>query len=164
VAEPPELFRLKCASHHCPADANSTYFKRNNPLVCRVSARYNHGSTGRFTSHEGEFTITAPLINFQVTETQILLQAFLKLNVNLYKQCLKWQATQLAQVYSGRKINTRLRTSWRLTPYSAQSLVLLRRVTASWGWIPLHGPAKRNRSWPCRIIRGVLEGHTWKID
>jgi hypothetical protein len=46
VAEPPELFRLKCASHRCPADTNSTHFKRNNPLVCRVSARYNHGSTG----------------------------------------------------------------------------------------------------------------------
>jgi hypothetical protein len=46
VAEPPKLFQLKCASHRCPADTNSTHFKRNNPLVCRVSARYNHGSTG----------------------------------------------------------------------------------------------------------------------
>jgi ribonuclease HI len=46
VAEPPELFRFKCASHRCSADTNSTHFKRNNPLVCRVSARYNHGSTG----------------------------------------------------------------------------------------------------------------------
>jgi ribonuclease HI len=45
VAEPPELFRFKCASHRCSADTNSTHFKRNNPLVCRVSARYNHGST-----------------------------------------------------------------------------------------------------------------------
>jgi hypothetical protein len=46
VVEPPELFRLKCASHRYPGDINSTHFKRNNPLVCRVSARYNHGSTG----------------------------------------------------------------------------------------------------------------------
>jgi hypothetical protein len=46
VAEPPKLFRLKCASHRCPADTNLTHFKRNNPLVYRVSARYNHGSTG----------------------------------------------------------------------------------------------------------------------
>jgi hypothetical protein len=46
VAEPPELFRLKCASHRYTADTNSTHFKRNNPLVCRVSARCNHGSTG----------------------------------------------------------------------------------------------------------------------
>jgi hypothetical protein len=36
VAEPPELFQLKCASHRSPADTNSTHFKRNNPLVCRV--------------------------------------------------------------------------------------------------------------------------------
>jgi hypothetical protein len=46
VAEPPELFRLKCATHRYTADTNSTHFKRNNPLVCRVSARRNHGSTG----------------------------------------------------------------------------------------------------------------------
>jgi hypothetical protein len=46
VAEPPELFRLKCASHRYLADTNSTHFKRNNPLVCRVFARYNHGSAG----------------------------------------------------------------------------------------------------------------------
>jgi hypothetical protein len=46
VAEPLELFQLKCASHRYTADNNSTHFKRNNPLVCRVFARYNHGSTG----------------------------------------------------------------------------------------------------------------------
>jgi hypothetical protein len=46
VAEPPELFRLKCASYRYTADTNSTHFKRNNLLVCRVSARCNHGSTG----------------------------------------------------------------------------------------------------------------------
>jgi hypothetical protein len=43
VAEPPELHRLKYAS---PLSRAPTYFKRCNPLVCRVSARYNHGSTG----------------------------------------------------------------------------------------------------------------------
>jgi hypothetical protein len=42
VAEPPELFWLRCASHRYTAD----HFKRNNPLVYRVSARCNHGSTG----------------------------------------------------------------------------------------------------------------------
>jgi hypothetical protein len=38
VAEPPELFRLKCASHRYTDDTNSTHFKRNNPWVYRVSA------------------------------------------------------------------------------------------------------------------------------
>jgi hypothetical protein len=46
MAEPSKLFRLKCASHRYLADINSTHVKRNNPLVRRVSARYNHGSTG----------------------------------------------------------------------------------------------------------------------
>jgi hypothetical protein len=46
VAEPPELFRLKCANDHYATLIISTHFKRNNPLVCRVSARYNHGSIG----------------------------------------------------------------------------------------------------------------------
>jgi hypothetical protein len=45
VAELPELFRLKCTSYRYTADTNSMHFKRNNPLVCRVSARCNHGST-----------------------------------------------------------------------------------------------------------------------
>jgi hypothetical protein len=46
VAEPPELFRLKCANDHRTTAINLTLFKRNSPLVCRVSTRYNHGSTG----------------------------------------------------------------------------------------------------------------------
>jgi hypothetical protein len=46
VAELPELFRFKCASHRYTADTNSTHFKRNNPLVCRVFAWCNHGSIG----------------------------------------------------------------------------------------------------------------------
>jgi hypothetical protein len=46
VAESPELFWLKWASHCYLADTNSTHFKRNNPLVCRVSTRCNHCSTG----------------------------------------------------------------------------------------------------------------------
>jgi hypothetical protein len=46
LAEPPELFQLKCANDRYAAGINSTHFKRNNPLVCRVSARFNHGSTG----------------------------------------------------------------------------------------------------------------------
>jgi hypothetical protein len=46
MAEPPKLFWLKCVIHRYTVDNNSAHFKRNNPLVCRVSARYNHGSTG----------------------------------------------------------------------------------------------------------------------
>jgi hypothetical protein len=46
VAEPPELFRFKCARYRYITGNHSTHFKRNNPLVCRVSARYNHGSIG----------------------------------------------------------------------------------------------------------------------
>jgi hypothetical protein len=48
VAEPTplELFRLKCTSHRYAGDTNSTHFKRNNPLVYRVTARCNHGYTG----------------------------------------------------------------------------------------------------------------------
>jgi hypothetical protein len=46
VAEPPELFRLKCAIDCRTIAISLTHFKRNNPLVYRVSARYNHGSTG----------------------------------------------------------------------------------------------------------------------
>jgi hypothetical protein len=162
VAEPPELFWLKCANHPYTADINSRHFKRNNPLVCRVSARYNHGSTGSKQVYLARRRVYNHSTAHQllIIEMQILLQTFFKLNVNLYKQCLNRQAKQLVQVHSGRKINSRLYTSRRLTPCSAQSLVSLKRVTASRGRIPLHGPAIWKRSWPCRTIRGVLEGHT----
>jgi hypothetical protein len=46
VAEPLELFRLKCAIDRRTIAISLTHFKRNNPLVCRVSARFNHGSVG----------------------------------------------------------------------------------------------------------------------
>jgi hypothetical protein len=46
VAKPPELSRFKCANDHLTTSISLTHFKRNNSLVCRVSARYNHGSTG----------------------------------------------------------------------------------------------------------------------
>jgi hypothetical protein len=162
VAEPYELFRLKCASHRYTADTNPTHFKRNNLLVCRVSARCNHGSTGskqvylarrRVYSH----TSAHQLLNYIILN--IITNRF-KFKVNLYKHCLKRQAKRFVQVHSGRNINTRLCTSRRLTLRLAQSLVSLRRVTASRERIPLHGLAKRNRGWPCRTIRGVLEGHT----
>jgi hypothetical protein len=43
VAEPPEIFRLKCAVplQSAQRTSNGTF-----PLVCRVSTRYNHDSTG----------------------------------------------------------------------------------------------------------------------
>jgi hypothetical protein len=114
----------------------------------------------RFTSHEGEFTITVQLINFLFTDMQKLLQTLFQLKVKLRQQCLNRQAKQLVHAHSRRKINMRLHTSQRLTPCSAQGLVSLGRVTASRGRIPLHGLALWNRSWPRRTIRGVLEAYT----
>jgi hypothetical protein len=46
VAEPLELFRLKCTIDRRTTAISLTHFKRNNPLVCRVSARFNHDSAG----------------------------------------------------------------------------------------------------------------------
>jgi hypothetical protein len=162
VAEPPELFRVKCASHHYTPDTNSTHFKRNNPLVCRVSARCNHSSTGSKQAY-----LARRRVYNHTTAHQLLIHNILnsitnhfKLKVNLYKHCLKWQAKQSVQIHSERKINVRLHSSRRLTPHSARSMASFRGVTTSRGWIPLHGPAKRNRGWPCRTILGVLRGHT----
>jgi hypothetical protein len=162
VSELPELCRFKCASHRYTADTNSTYFKRNNPLVCRVSARYNHGSTGSKQVHLARRRVYNHTSAHQLLIYRILniITNRFKFKVNLYKHGLKRQAKHACQVHSGRRINTRLRTSRRLTPRSARSMVSFRRVTASRRWIPLHGPAKWNRSWPCGTIRGVFKGHT----
>jgi hypothetical protein len=106
VVEPHELFQLKYASHRYTADTNSTHFKRNNPLVCRISAWYNHGSTGskqvylvwrRVYNHTSAHQLLIHKILNIITRC-------LKLKINLYKHCLKQQAKQLVQVHSGRKL------------------------------------------------------------
>jgi hypothetical protein len=104
VEEPPELFRLKCASHRYSADTNSTHFKRNNPFVCRVSARYNHGSTG-----SNQVYLARRRVYNHSTAHQLLIHRILNIITNHFKleiinrQCLKRQAKQLVQVYSGRE-------------------------------------------------------------
>jgi hypothetical protein len=161
VAEPPELFRLKCTSHRYTADTNSTHFKWNNSLVCRVSTRCNHGSTGL-----KQIYLARRRVYSRTTAPQLLIHRVLNIITNRFKlklinkHCLKRQAKHACQVHSGREINTRLHTSRRLTPRSARSMASFRRVTASRGRIPLHGPAKWNRSWPCGTIRGVFKCHT----
>jgi hypothetical protein len=91
VAELPELFWLKCASHLYTADINSTHFKWNNLFVCRVSAQYNHGSTG-----SKQVYLARRRVYNQTTAHQLLIHNILniitnrfKLKVNLYKYCLK---------------------------------------------------------------------------
>jgi hypothetical protein len=66
VAEPPELFRLKCASHRYTTDNNSTHFKRTThwSVGSPPDATTVQQDRSRFTSHEGEFTITQQLPNF----------------------------------------------------------------------------------------------------
>jgi hypothetical protein len=162
VAELLELFRLKCTSHRYAVGIDSTHFKRNNSLVCRVSARYNHGSTGPKQVYLARRRVYNHSIAHQllIYRNINIIKNLVQLSINSYKQCLKRQATQPVQVQSGRQVNSQLHTSRGLTPCSARSLVSLRWVTASQGRIPLHGPAKQNRSWPCTAIRGILEGHT----
>jgi hypothetical protein len=105
VAEPPELFRLKCASHRYTADTNSTHFKRNNPLVCRVTARCNHGSTGSKQVYLARRRLYNHTTAHQLLIHNILniITNYFKFMVKLYKHCLKRQAKQLVQVHSGRK-------------------------------------------------------------
>jgi hypothetical protein len=152
---------LRSFHHRYTADTNSTHFKRNNPLVCRVSARCNHGLTG-----SKQVYLTRKRVYSCTIAHQLLIHRILNIITNRFKfkvinkYCLKRQAKHTCQVHCGRKINTRLHMSRRLTPHSARSMASFRRVTTSRGRIPLHGPAKRNRSWPCGTIRGVFKGHT----
>jgi hypothetical protein len=113
----------------------------------------------RFTLHEGE-------LYSRITAHQLLIHRIFNIITNRFKlkvinkYCLKRQAKHASQVHSGREINMRLHTSRRLTPHSARYMASFRRVTTSRGRIPLHRPAKRDRSWPCGTIRGVFKGHT----
>jgi len=42
VAEPPELFRLKCTGYHHKGNTGSNALQTEQSLVCRVTSRYNH--------------------------------------------------------------------------------------------------------------------------
>jgi hypothetical protein len=105
VAEPTELFRLKCTNDRCAAGINSTHFKRNNPLVCRVSARYNHGSTGS----KQAYLARRRVYNYRTAHQLLIYRDSniitnqVQTQVNLYKPCLNWQAEQLVKTYSGKK-------------------------------------------------------------
>jgi hypothetical protein len=90
VAEPLELFRLKCANDHYAAVIISTHFKWNNPLVCRVSARYNHGSTGSKQAY-----LARRRVYNHRTAHQLLIYRYpniitnqVQTQINLYKPCL----------------------------------------------------------------------------
>jgi hypothetical protein len=105
VAEPPELFRLECASPCYTADTNSTHSKRNNPLVYRVSARCNHGSTG-----SKQVYLAWRRVYSRTTAHQFLIHSILNIITNRFKfkvinkHCLKQQAKHACQVHSGRKL------------------------------------------------------------
>jgi hypothetical protein len=88
AAEPPELFRLKCASHRYTADTNSTHFKRNNQLVCRVSARCNHGSIG-----SKQVYLARRRVYNRTTAHQLLIHRILNIITNHFK--LKYTYTNI---------------------------------------------------------------------
>jgi hypothetical protein len=105
VAELPELFRFKCASHRYTDDTNSTHFKWNNPLVCRVSARCNHGLTG-----SKQVYLAWRWVYSRTTSHQLLIHSILNIIINHFKfkvinkHCLTRQAKHACQVHSGRKL------------------------------------------------------------
>jgi hypothetical protein len=160
VAEPPELFRFKCANDRRPTVISLTHFKRNNPLVCRVSARFNHSSTGskqvylarrRVYNHRRAHQLLIYSHTYIITN---------RVQISKFIQTVFKRTSVTACPNSQRKEKfSRLYTSQRQTPSLAQGLVLLRRVTAGRGRVPLHGPAKRNGRWPHRGVRGIFEGH-----
>jgi hypothetical protein len=89
VGEPPELFRLKCVNDHRTTAISLTHFKRNNPLVCRVSARYNHGSTGSKQVYLARRRVYNHRRAHQLliySHTYIITNRVQK-QLNLYKQC-----------------------------------------------------------------------------
>jgi hypothetical protein len=88
VAKPPELFRLKCASHCYTTDTNSMHFKRNNPLVCRVSARCNHGLT-----RSKQVYLARRRVYNRITAHQLLIHRILNIITNRFK--LKYTYTNI---------------------------------------------------------------------
>jgi hypothetical protein len=157
VAEPPELFRLKCANdRRTTAISLST---SNGTILWSVGSPPDTTTVqqdrSRFTSHEGEFTS-------QNSSSTFNLQPY----IHYYKPSSK-KSKFIQMVFKLTSITAcpnlqrkekfmRLHMSRRRTPSLALGLVSLRRVTAGRGRVPLHGPAKRNRRWPHKVVRGIL--------
>jgi hypothetical protein len=93
------------ASHRYTADTSSTHFKRNNPLVCRVSVRCNHGSTG-----SKQVYLARRWVYSRTTAHPLLIHSILNIITNRFKfkvtnkHWLKWQANHACQVHSGKKL------------------------------------------------------------
>jgi hypothetical protein len=90
VAEPSELFRLKCANDHYAAAIISTHFKRNNRLVYRVSARYNHGSTGSKQAY-----LARRRVYKHRTAHQLLIYRYPNIITNQVQTCINLYKTSL---------------------------------------------------------------------
>jgi hypothetical protein len=141
---------------HCTSNGTTHWSVGSPPDTTTVQQ-----DRSRFTSPEGEFTITVQLINLMHRYTSIITN-LVQLKIKLIQTVFKLTSRIACPSSQRKEKNTRLHTSRRLTPYSALGLVSPRRVTTSWGRIPLHGPAMWKRSWQRRTICRVLKDYTWK--
>jgi hypothetical protein len=162
VAEPLELFRLKCVIDR------RTIRNQLNALQTEQS----FGLSGlrpiqpRFSRIEAGSSRTKARSHHRIAHQLLILQPY----IHYYKRVSKigkliHNHVQLTSItacptHSGRKSFMRLQTSRRQTPSLARGLVSLRRVSAGRGRVPLHGPAKRNGRRPPKVVRGVLVGNT----
>jgi hypothetical protein len=161
VAEPPELFRLKCANDHRIIAISLKHFKGIIPwsVGSPPDTTTVQQDRSRFTSHEGEFTS-------QNSSSTFNLQPYIpyyKPSSNKSKLIqTEFKLTSMTACPNAQRKEkfTRLHTSRRRTPSLALGLGSLQRVTTGWGRVPLHGPAKRNRRWPHEVFRGIFESHT----
>jgi hypothetical protein len=150
MAEPLELFQLKCADHCYTGDMTSTHFKWNNPMVCRVTSQWNHQILDRSSvpRTKARPEIQSPLHFYNiiiVVITNRFLVKYYKLNWNKFIQALfedfKFQRT-LFRDGIGKDTTTQLLVA-KKAPYLAQSMASFWRVIVSRGQIPFHGPARR---------------------
>jgi hypothetical protein len=161
VAEPLELFWLKCAIDRRttvikPRTSNGTILWSVGSLPDTTTVQQDRS---RFTSHEGEFTSQKSSSTFNLQPYIHYYKLSLKIS-KLIQNHVQLTSITACPTHSGRKSLTRLHTSRRRTPSLAQGLVSLRRVRAGRGRVPLHGPAKRNGRWPHKVVRGILVGYT----
>ena len=157
VAEPPELFRLKCGGHHHKGNTDSNTIQTEQFLVCRVTD-----------------TTTGSRIE-QVYPARRRVQRyynhiFYNTGIVVITSCSKYYyMSKLSKHYARHKFKVQSKSSGKITRWlqhvakgyqASPSKVSLIVVIAGRGRIPLYGPARGQRAGPSQTSDLVLKTHT----
>jgi hypothetical protein len=151
----PELYRLKYAS---PFQRAPTYFKRYNPLACRVTSRWNHRTQDptRYLTRRWVQRYSAKIIYTTGRYITKMYKASLAPTEERLLQD-KFKFLDKAAEFKQRSHNTRRHHRY----YASPGIISLGGICVGRGRIPFHGPTIRQGIGPRCNERWLIRRITW---